>query len=210
MALASGTGEDVAALMSTSARMRWRLSRRTGSAILAAFALAVIGVWAWNAWQVPAHELLVDDDAAGEAVSVASPSASDAARGVTAYISGAVPSPGVYSAPAGARVHVFVDLAGGLDDEADTSAVNLAAPVTDGSHIVVPRLGEQSEEPGMINLNTADVDELDDLPGIGPALAEAIVAWREENGPFTAIEDLLNVPGIGESKLEDVRDRVVI
>jgi competence protein ComEA helix-hairpin-helix repeat region len=105
---------------------------------------------------------------------------------------------------------VFVDLAGGLDDEADTSAVNLAAPVTDGSHIVVPRLGEQSEEPGMINLNTADVDELDDLPGIGPALAEAIVAWREENGPFTAIEDLLNVPGIGESKLEDVRDRVVI
>lgn len=152
---------------------------------------------------------------------------------VVAHAAGAVTAPGVYELDGGARIDDLVAAAGGLAPDADGSRVNLAAPLVDGAWIYVPRVGEEAppdpsspvappgaggdaggEEPGdaggssggdLINLNTADEAELDELPGVGPTIAAAIVSHREEVGGFTSVDDLLDVRGIGEAKLEDIR-----
>ena len=125
-----------------------------------------------------------------------------------------VESPGVYELPGDARANDAVLAAGGLAQDADTASLNLAAPLTDGEKIHVPTVGESvgqgagpSAEPsggndvdGPININTADVEELDELPGVGEATARAIVEEREANGPFSSPEDIMRVSGIGEKK----------
>lgn len=139
---------------------------------------------------------------------------------ITVYVSGAVKKPGVYTIADSGRVADAVEVAGGLNDEANPAAVNLAATMTDGQQIHIPTREEHPEgpasstststtgEPAVININTADATAFDSLPGIGPALARDIVAFREKNGPFSVVDDLLNVPGIGPSKLERMRDYV--
>lgn len=133
------------------------------------------------------------------------------------HVAGAVDAPGLYSLPGGARVVDAVAAAGGLSDGADASAINLARVVSDGEQILVPLIGQAPPVSGAgvgtggsgpVDLNTADLDALDALPRIGPALAERILAWRSENGRFTSVEDLLAVPGIGEKMLEGLRDLV--
>ena len=133
---------------------------------------------------------------------------------VLVHVDGAVAAPGVYELPAGSRVNDAVLAAGGLAAEADTSGVNLAAPVSDGEKVRVPLEGEDvapavgevtagegdEGDPAPVNLNTAGVEELDELPGVGEATARAIIEDREENGPFTSPEDLMRVSGIGEKK----------
>lgn len=130
------------------------------------------------------------------------------------HVAGAVGAPGVYGLPEGARVHEAIEEAGGLAVGADVTTVNLAAPVADGNKIAVPWEGEEAFEiqgpspvqagggaPGVVNVNTAGVDELQTLPGIGPSLAQAIVVEREQGGPFASPEDLIRVSGIGDKKL---------
>lgn len=133
---------------------------------------------------------------------------------VLVHVDGAVAAPGVYELPAGSRVNDAVLAAGGLAAGADTSGVNLAAPVSDGEKVRVPLEGEDvapavgevtagegdEGDPAPVNLNTAGVEELDELPGVGEATARAIIEDREENGPFTSPEDLMRVSGIGEKK----------
>lgn len=133
---------------------------------------------------------------------------------VLVHVDGAVESPGVYELPGDARANDAVLAAGGLAPDADTASLNLAAPVTDGEKIHVPVAGEgvaqgagPSAEPtggddagGPVNINTADVEELDELPGVGEATARAIVEEREANGPFSSPEDIMRVSGIGEKK----------
>jgi competence protein ComEA len=127
---------------------------------------------------------------------------------LTVHVSGAVAVPGVVDAPDGARVADVVLLAGGATSDADLTRLNLASTVRDGEHIVVPTLDEMSPSVAteQFDINTADAVAFDGLPGIGPVLAERIVAYRDEHGPFGVLEDLLDVPGIGESKLAVVRD----
>ncbi len=131
-----------------------------------------------------------------------------------AYITGAVRRPGVYSIEEGARLSDLIDQAGGMTEEADFESVNLAVRVLDEDHWRVPSVGEGSssgvvEAPGgKVDINRAGVEALRDLPGIGETRASAIVRYREEHGPFRRVDDIVEVPGIGPSTLEGVRDFV--
>lgn len=149
-------------------------------------------------------------------------STTDAATPAALYVhvSGQVAAPGLYVLPSGARVVDAIAAAGGFARLADDSAVNLARPVTDGEQLVVPKEGEAeaaaargggapaSGQGSSIDLNTADAAALETLPRIGPALAQRIIEWRDANGRFTAVEDLLAVPGIGDKMLEALRELV--
>ncbi|MGI9950836.1 helix-hairpin-helix domain-containing protein [Moorellaceae bacterium AZ2] len=140
---------------------------------------------------------------------------------ITVHVAGAVERPGVYQLPAGARVSEAVQLAGTLP-EANPHALNLAAPLQDGQQVVVPRIGEEGSMPGTpgalaggmsrgkININTAGLEELDSLPGIGPALAQRILDYRQQHGPFRSIEDLQNVSGIGVKRFEELKDLITV
>lgn len=129
------------------------------------------------------------------------------------YVCGAVVSPGVYELPAGSRVYEAVRLAGGMTKEAAQTSVNQAELLTDGQMIVIPTEEEQQAQSaaeearldGLVNINTAGVEELKTLPGIGDSKARSIIAYREKNGAFGAVEDIKKVDGIGEgiyAKLE--------
>ncbi|WP_426325901.1 helix-hairpin-helix domain-containing protein [Microbacterium sp. E-13] len=138
------------------------------------------------------------------------------------HVAGAVRAPGLYVLPAGSRVVDAVAAAGGFTEEADRDAVNLARGLQDGEQLPVPREGEappaapnastsaSTSSNGLVDLNTADATLLETLPRIGPALAEHIIAWRDDNGGFTSIEDLLAVPGIGDKMLQSLRDLVTV
>lgn len=131
---------------------------------------------------------------------------------IVVHVSGAVHRPGLVSVPSSARIADVIEAAGGAGSGADLGGLNLAAPVRDGEQVVVPRQGEATPIGGDtsrgINLNRSTAAELEELPGVGPVLAGRIVDFREANGPFTAIEDLLDVGGIGEAKLDGMRDAI--
>lgn len=141
---------------------------------------------------------------------------------ITIYVTGAVQNPGVYVLPAASRVEAAVQAAGGWSVDADRNAVNLAALLTDGQTIFIPVPGEgppavvfneksKSLVVGnLININTAPVELLEELPGIGPAKAADIVAYRQKNGAFDTIEAIQNVPGIGPGLFEDIQDLISI
>lgn len=128
----------------------------------------------------------------------------------TVHVSGAVLRPGVAVVVSGSRIADVVAAAGGATPDADLAGLNLAAPVRDGERILVPSYVEGQAvsgtvESGGLDLNTATVGQLQDLDGVGPVLASRIVEFRDANGPFETIEDLLDVPGIGEAKLSGMR-----
>lgn len=134
----------------------------------------------------------------------------------TVYVAGEVAQPeSLVTLPEGSRVEEAIAAAGGVTDRADLSAVNLGQRVADGDMIYVPPLGGTAiqtptpNRPPLVAVNSAGVDELQTLPGIGPALAQAIVDYRAQNGPLTGLEDLDNVPGLGPAKLEAIRELVI-
>ena len=131
------------------------------------------------------------------------------------HVAGWVADPGVVELHEGAIVADAVAAAGGMRPGARADLINLAAPLGDGEQVVVPgpETGSAAMAPagdGVVSLNRADAGELESLPGVGPVLAERIVAHREEIGGFARVEDLLQVPGIGESKLAAIRDLVKV
>lgn len=136
-------------------------------------------------------------------------------------IKGAVKNPGVYQMKVGDRVKDALDAAGGLTDEADSQKVNLAQRVEDQMVIVVPKVGEEATEipagvtskeaskEGKVNINTATVEELKTLKGVGEKKAEAIIEYRKKNGSFKTKEDLMKVRGIGKKLFESFQERIV-
>lgn len=144
---------------------------------------------------------------------------------IMVYVLGAVENPGVYQLPQGSRVQDVVLHAGGLSLNADPAGINLAERIRDGQQIFVPVLGQaipilptpaaqltsgtvSSGAP--ININTADVDALCTLPGIGPVIAQRIVDYRQQNGPFALVEDVTRVSGIGQATLAKIRDHITV
>ncbi len=148
--------------------------------------------------------------------------ASDAPADLVVYISGAVWRPDVYQLPAGARVNDAVMAAGGLRPEAARERVNLAEPLRDAQHVHIASVAEVAAEApaapgapgaaagGLLDLNRASAAELEELPGIGPTLAGRIVARREEQGPFRAVEELREVTGIGEKLFAQIAPLVTV
>ncbi len=131
------------------------------------------------------------------------------------HIVGEVNSPGMYQLPTGARLVDAVFAAGGLTEDADNSSVNLARELSDGEQIVVYKIGEQGttdsiSSGGLISINRATAEQLEDLPGIGPALSARIIAYREANGGFKSKEDLKNVSGIGDSIFSGFEDLITL
>jgi competence protein ComEA len=162
--------------------------------------------------------------APGAGATGVSESASAAPSGVAIFVHilGAVAAPGLYELHEGDRAVDAVAAAGGFADGADQSQLNLARFVTDGEQIVVPVVGAAPPPAagtvtgggavvaGKVNINTADAAALETLPRVGPAMAARIIEWREANGRFTSVEDLLSVPGIGDKMLETLRDLVTM
>lgn len=136
-------------------------------------------------------------------------------RPITVHVSGAVAEPGLVSVPREARVADAVAAAGGALASARLDHLNLAASVRDGEQIVVPAAGNEQGAAGVVDdtrvrVNEASATGLEALPGVGPVLAARIAAYRDAHGPFATIEDLLDVPGIGEGKLAAIRDVAVV
>jgi competence protein ComEA len=135
-------------------------------------------------------------------------------------VAGWVRRPGVYEFEEGARVIDAIDAAGGARPGALLESLNLAAPLADGIQILVPRRGETVSPPasggavagvaGLINVNTATTTELEELPEVGEVIAQAIVDFRTESGPFTSVDQLLDVSGIGDATLENIRELVTV
>ncbi len=134
-------------------------------------------------------------------------------------VKGAVHTPGVYKMLEGSRVIDVIEEAGGLLDEADEWKVNLAEILEDEMVVFIPFEGNEFEEvifqngkdkSDKVRINKATIAELETLPGIGPAKANAIISYREEHGPFKTVEDLLNISGIGPKSLEKLREFIII
>ena len=137
------------------------------------------------------------------------------------YVSGAVVRPGVVTLPADSLLADALVAAGGAADDADLDSVNLAAPLADNQHVIVPRRAATSQPAAetvasvspaaaLVNINTATAAELEMLPHIGPAMAQRIIDYREAHGPFARIEDLQEVEGIGETRYNDLAPLITV
>lgn len=244
LALAQGTGEDVLAHTQGRAEQRGRLHLRLSLKHAYGIIILLLGVvsasWIWIFLQMQPSEpsrLLGGDGAASGVEGVQQGSAQESTaeaeagandmRGTPAddlagsgqivvYVSGQVARPGVYYLRQGQRIGEAIAQAGGLSENADDGAVNLAQRAEDGIHIHIPARGEaspnnvQDRERQNVNLNNASAEELQTLPGIGPHLAESIVQWRQKNGQFQEPHDVTKVPGIGESTFAKFADNVTV
>ena len=180
--------------------------------------------------------LLISDQPHGQAITLMPP---PSPAPIIVHVAGAVVHPGVYSFPAESRVQDAIQAAGGALEEADLEALNLAGFLQDGSQLIIPALpidqptelidaqsrsaiiptspsleGNATPLPPSpdhpVNINTATQAELESLPGIGPVLAQRIIAYRESNGPFNTIEDIIDVSGIAQSTFELIEDLITV
>lgn len=215
---------------------RWRTGAGAAVVLVLAALAVTIAVSALSTAQ-GAGSTTVTSAPSADASSWAATSEPSSVGGVLfVHVHGAVVSPGLYELAAGARVVDVIAAAGGFGDEADPAGVNLARPLVDGEQLKVPAVGEVVADSGadgggavgggavdggggaaggggagsLVNLNTADDAALQTLPGVGPATAGAILDWRQQNGTFRSVDDLLGVSGIGEKTLEKLRPQVTV
>lgn len=143
------------------------------------------------------------------------------------YVIGAVNNPGIVEAPLDSRLYEIIEIAGGFAENADETAINLAVTVTDEEKIIIPYIESATNQKettkinqlckestktssNKININTANIDELKTLSGIGQSTAEKIINYRKENSKFEKIEDIKNVSGIGDAKFNSIKDKIVV
>ncbi|KQV03608.1 MULTISPECIES: ComEA family DNA-binding protein [Microbacterium] len=192
---------------------RHRLRLSIGAAVVLALVVlsAAVGLGIMRGQAAPVESVPLTDAGSGNG------SGAEPSGDLYVHVLGAVEKPGLYVLDLDARLVDALAAAGGTTPDADLAAVNLARVLEDGEQVVVPAAGAAGGAPGSaapppgddrIDLNAADQAALETLPRIGPALAERIIAWREENGRFTSVDDLLAVPGIGEKLLAGLRDGV--
>jgi len=173
--------------------------------------LIVAGLAAvWLRWKEPAP------------ITILPPAPTATPGPIRVYVSGAVTSPDVYSIPPGSIMRDALNAAGGASGEADLNQVNLAQVLRDGDHVYVPKIGEvptpalvgvdstEAALSGLLNINTATAEQLEALPGIGPAIAKRIVDYRDAHGPFANIEAIQNVSGIGPTIFGQIKDLITV
>jgi len=173
--------------------VRWLERHRLAIIVLLVAVIAVGGAVFLYRWSATPHSTEI-------VISAPSPD-------ISVYVEGEVVSPGVYTLNEGDLVADAIEAASGFTPEADEGSVNLAATVRDGDHIHVYSAGEV---PQKININTADAWLLEALPGIGEVLAQRIIDYREEYGPFQQVEDLMQVEGIGASTFEKLKGNITV
>ena len=163
------------------------------------------------------EELLLLQSGASGGVE-ASVAVTDPPRQIAVYVCGQVLHPGVVYLDEDARAVDAVEAAGGLTETADAEYINLAARIADGEKLYIPdmqegqelRAREEEAAAGLVNINTADRERLMTLPGIGESKAQDIIAYREKHGDFVSIEELMNISGIKESLFEKIREKIVV
>ena len=207
--------------------VRWDPGRSGARSLWAAGLLAALLLIGWTWLERPTVEPVPAESTGARAPATPTTTPTTAAVGEVATTSatvvvsvvGLVARPGLVTLPTGSRVADAVEAAGGLLPEADPASINLAALVSDGEQIAVGVPGAAAPVPGsaaaagpgaLVDLNTASPAELDALPGIGPVLAERIVAWRTEHGGFASVDQLREVPGIGEAKYASLEPEVTV
>ena len=191
------------------------LSRGEIAGLIVVLVAILGGAGLWYARSLP-KPVTIAQAGPGAPVSSASPSPTVT---IIVDVAGEVRQPGVYEFAEGDRVIDAIERAGGQLPKADLSLLNLAAPLTDGTQILVPTAGPPGavvpggttgSSTGLININSASATELETLSGIGEVLAATIIEYREQNGPFAAVDDLMDVSGIGPATLEEIRDQVTV
>jgi len=209
--------DSVVDVVGRSASIRW--DRRRTRAVLVVLAVAVLAA-AWTWWQgrpIAVESLASESRADAQASAAPVPAAMDGATPaprseVIVHVVGAVASPGVVHLPAGSRVDDAIAAVGGARPAKALASVNLARVLVDGEQIIVDSAGLAATSGGprlaMVSLNSADVAELESLPGVGPVLAQRIVEWRTVHGPFHSIDELSEVTGIGAALMGDLKKRV--
>jgi competence protein ComEA len=189
------------------------LGRREAVVAVVVGAALLGGAGFWYVRAVPAPVRAV------ERLDAPTPGPTPSPAVLVVHVAGWVRDPGVYEAREGDRIIDALELAGGARSGADLTALNLAALLTDAQQVLVPKRGAAgpvgaglpgSGAEARVNLNTATAADLETLPGIGEVLAERILDHRTKHGPFRRVEDLLEVSGIGDKRLEDLRDRVTV
>jgi len=191
---------------------RW-IERYRGILFFGFFVLALAAIILFQARRPPPQPILLSTSTA-----LPSPAATATPRPLRVYVSGAVAQPDVYTLPPDSIVKDAVLAAGGPTSDADLDRINLALSLANGQQVHVPRVGEESspvQSPTgqrgsgvRININTADAADLELLPGIGPALAQRIVDYRQTHGPFARVEDIMEVSGIGPGTFEKIRELI--
>lgn len=205
---AHGHPLDAEALVGEPDRTRWATPARMASVACAVLVLVGVALVVGSLGRT-STTIVADAEAAPGPFRIDEPGSGAT---VVVHVVGEVAEPGVIELDSGARVADAIDAAGGVEPEADLAGLNLARVLVDGEQVVVPQVGQVTENPadGRIDINAADGVALQTLPGIGEVLAQRIVTWREQNGRFGSVEELTQVSGIGPAVLDSVRDLVVV
>ena len=188
---------QVSQLIEEPPQARWRLSSIQVKVVVAVIASFTVLAWAWNSM---GSKTVMEPQSAGPV----------SALPIVVDVAGKVVQPGIVELPIGSRVIDAIEAAGGTKAGVDTSGLNLARVLVDGEQIIVGQKVAKGDGNSVdpLSLNTATTEQLEDLPGIGPVTAAAITSWRDANGGFRKIDDLLQVKGIGRKTLAELKPHV--